>query len=336
MADSGLAAMGRRVARRPPHCGKIRQVANCCKRCPITAVGGAGMLRERKKALITDLDNTLFDWVDVWFKCFDAMLSEISNISGIPADQLKPEIREIHRKHRTSEYSFLIEEMPSWLEKYGTTADLAQIFSGAIEAYRTQRRRHLVLYPTVADTLLKIKGAGARIIAYTESLAFYSNYRVRRLGLDGVLDYIFSPKDHDIPASLSRDAIRRYPASHYQFRYTVNEHTPKESKKPDRAVLEAIISHLKLESCDCVYVGDSLAKDVAMAQDAYVTDVWAKYGQVHGKREYRILRELTHWSDEEIAMDEKAEARDVKPSFVLRNSFSEILGMVEFGDAHVS
>jgi hypothetical protein len=104
------------------------------------------------------------------------------------------------------------------------SASLTQIFSGAIEAYRSQRRGHLILYPTVAETLLKIKGAGARIIGYTESLAFYSNYRVRRLGLDGVFDYIFSRKDHDIPASLSRDAIRRYPASHYEFRYTARTH----------------------------------------------------------------------------------------------------------------
>lgn len=293
------------------------------------------MLRDRKKALITDLDNTLFDWVDLWFRCFNAMLCDISKISGVPVDRLKPEAREVHQRHRTSEYSFLIEELPSLREKYDS-ADLTQIFAEAIEAYRVQRRKYLVLFPTVAETLLKIKGAGARIIGYTESLAFYSNYRVRRLGLDGIFDYIFSPRDHDIPAPLSPDNIRRYPASHYEFRYTAHEHTPKGSKKPDCSVLEAIIHHLKLGNDDCVYVGDSLAKDVAMAQDAHIADVWAKYGQVHSKRGYHLLREVSHWSDDEIAQDERIKERDVKPSLVLSNSFSEILSMFEFGDAHVS
>jgi 3-hydroxyisobutyrate dehydrogenase-like beta-hydroxyacid dehydrogenase len=34
-------------------------------------------------------------------------------------------------------------------------------------------------------------------------MAIYSNYRVRRLGLDGVFDFMFSPRDHDIPESIS-------------------------------------------------------------------------------------------------------------------------------------
>ncbi len=68
-----------------------------------------------------------------------------------------------------------------------------------------KRRKHLVLYPTVAETLLKIKGRGTRIIGYTESMAFYSNYRVRRLGLDGVLDYVFCPEDHVLPELVQED-----------------------------------------------------------------------------------------------------------------------------------
>jgi hypothetical protein len=27
-----------------------------------------------KTVLITDLNNTLFDWVELWFKCFSCML----------------------------------------------------------------------------------------------------------------------------------------------------------------------------------------------------------------------------------------------------------------------
>jgi phosphoglycolate phosphatase-like HAD superfamily hydrolase len=138
-----------------------------------------------KTALITDLDNTLFDWMELWLSCFSTMLEKIVEISGVAKEQLIPEIAAVHQKHGTSEYSLLIDELPS-LKKLLVGRPATEIFSAAIEAYRDQRRVFLRLYPTVAETLLKIKGRGARIIGYTESMAFYSNYRVRRLGLDGV------------------------------------------------------------------------------------------------------------------------------------------------------
>jgi phosphoglycolate phosphatase-like HAD superfamily hydrolase len=171
-------------------------------------------LRENKHVLITDLDNTLFDWVKLWVQCFTAMFAKIVEISGVDPEELKREIRTVHQKYGTSEYSFLIEELPSLQAKF-RNQKLVDKFRPAIEAFREQRRAHLKLYPTVAETLLRIKGSGARVIGYTESMAFYSNYRVRRLGLDGVFDFVFSPQDHDIPAGLTVEEIRRYPASYY-------------------------------------------------------------------------------------------------------------------------
>jgi len=134
-------------------------------------------MQAKKTVLITDLDNTLFDWVQLWHDCFVAMMDEVEKISGVPFQQLKPEIRKIHQKHGTSEYSFLLEEMPTLRKKF-VNQQLREVFRPAIEAYGSVRRQNLRLYPTVGETLLKIKGAGAVIVGYTESMAFYSNYRV--------------------------------------------------------------------------------------------------------------------------------------------------------------
>src|SRR5262249_48992625 len=112
--------------------------------------------RPRKTALITDLDNTLFDWADLWYKCFSAMLDEIVRISGLNRETLIPEIRAVHQKYGTSEYSFLIEELPS-LRPLLKGKQATEMFAPAIEAYREQRRQNLKLFPTVAETLLKIK-----------------------------------------------------------------------------------------------------------------------------------------------------------------------------------
>ncbi len=291
------------------------------------------MNRDRKGALITDLDNTLFDWVDLWHACFTAMMARVVEISGIPFDELKPEIRKIHQRHGTSEYSFLLEEMHS-LSKVLAGKSAVQVFKPAIDAFQTVRRQRLALYSTVAETLLKIKGTGATVVGYTESMAFYSNYRVRRLGLDGVFDFMFSPKDHDFPESISIDEIRKYPAAHYKFRYTEQHHTPKNSFKPDANVLLKIIKELGIDYRECVYVGDSLTKDVAMAQDAKVTDVYAKYGGVQHTEAYALLREVTHWSDTDVQREKLIGEREVQPSIILESNFGQILDHFEFGERH--
>src|SRR5258708_18832660 len=190
----------------------------------------------KKNALITDLDNTLFDWVELWLNCFSSMLDSIVEISGIEKEKLLPEIAAVHQKHGSSEYSFLINEIPS-LKSVLKGRPATEVFAKSIDIYRAKRREFLHLYPTVAETLLKIKGKGTRIIGYTESMAFYSNYRVRRLGLDGVLEYVFCPADHELPAGLSAEDFRNYPAAHYWLKMTKQDFTPKGSKKRDTAVL---------------------------------------------------------------------------------------------------
>jgi FMN phosphatase YigB (HAD superfamily) len=288
----------------------------------------------RKSVLITDLDNTLFDWVDLWYHCFSSMLDQVVAISGLDKELLKAEIRAVHRKHGTSEYSLLIEEIPSIQKKF-SGQDIMKIFAPAVEAFRKQRREHLRLYPTVAETLLLIKGRGTKIIAYTESMGFYSNYRIRRLGLDGVIDVIFSPRDHDLPAGMSSDQIRKYPAAHYDLKYTLHEHTPAGSTKPDAAVLESIIVDLHLSKADCIYVGDSPYKDVPMAQDVGVDDILAEYGKAQDRPEYQLLREVTHWSNDDVEREKRIQARDVRASYRLTKSFSELLDLFEFRDSNV-
>jgi len=78
-------------------------------------------------------DATLFVWVDLWYHCFSAMLAWIVEISGAPEEQLKQEIRAVHRKHGTSEYSLLIEELPSIKERF-PGENLIEVFAPAIGA----------------------------------------------------------------------------------------------------------------------------------------------------------------------------------------------------------
>jgi phosphoglycolate phosphatase len=136
-----------------------------------------------------------------------------------------------------------------------------------------------------------------------------------------------------LPKGLSTDDLRKYPNEHYQFKYTKQFFTPEGPKKPDTVVLISILKQLSLDKADCIYVGDSLMKDVAMALDSGIDDAWAQYGIAHKRPEYQLLRDVTHWSGEEVARERIINEREhVIPTLILHNSFSELLDIVEFVD----
>jgi phosphoglycolate phosphatase-like HAD superfamily hydrolase len=123
------------------------------------------MASTRISVVITDLDNTLFDWVDIWFNSFTALFERLTADSGIDREELLDEIRAVHQRHGTSEYAFLIEELPSLREKH-PDGDLAQIYDAAIHDFRTARKASLKLFPGVAETLKKLKRHGVLVASW--------------------------------------------------------------------------------------------------------------------------------------------------------------------------
>lgn len=291
----------------------------------------AAAARSFATVLVTDMDNTLFDWLGMWQAAFGAMLEHLMADSGVPRATLEAEFFAIHQRHGTTEYAFAIQELPSLRARHAPDAeDLPGRYAAAIDAYRVMRRRTLALYPGVRETLRAVRAAGALVIAYTESRAYYADYRVRTLELDGALDYLYSLPDHALPEGVTASQIRRYPPEHYRLRSTVARHTREGTWKPDASVLRDILSDVGAEPAAAVYVGDSLIKDVAMAQAAGVLDVFARYGDVRSRPGYDLLRRVTHWSPAMLARSEGIREADVRPTHVLGDGFAELLDHVEF------
>lgn len=279
--------------------------------------------------VIMDLDDTLWDWVGIWHSSFKAMLDRLEQDSGIQREQLIKDFRSVFRKHGTTEYAFAIEELPSLQEKH-KGQDLTLVYKGAIKKYRFARSAVLCTYPTVPETLETLRNKGVLLVGYTESMSFYTRYRLRKLGVDNALDYLYSPQDHALPENVDTRKIRRYPAEHYCLRGVVHRFTPADKLKPSPEVLRNILEDIGAHPDRVVYLGDKLHKDVAMAQKAGVIDVWAKYGESKDRPEYELLRKVTHWSDKVVQEEKNTSVEDIKPTFILRNYFSELLEYFEF------
>jgi FMN phosphatase YigB (HAD superfamily) len=286
---------------------------------------------QRCSVVITDLDNTLFDWVDIWFRSFKPMLDSLVAESGISRDFLERDFQAVFQKHETSEYAFAITELECLRLKHpGHEAELDSIYKNAIQAFRDGRTEALKLYPTVLETLETLKDRGCLLVGYTESQAFYTEYRLRKLGLDRVLDYLFSPPDHELPAGKTPEQIRLYPAVKYRLRRTIASHTPPGAMKPNPELLRSMIDDLGARLSETIYVGDSLMKDVVMAKAAGVLDVFAKYGAAQDRMEYGLLRRVTHWTPAAVQKEKDLTEEEVGPSMVLDKEFGQILSVAEF------
>lgn len=284
------------------------------------------MSKPKVNVLIVDLDNTLYDWFHIWHASFLPIYEGLRDKIRVDVDELEKSIRDIHRKRRTSEYTFLVDEL-NFTTPDGTS--LRHFLKTEIAQSKLERDRALRLYPTVLKTLWRLKKQNVRIIAYTESLSFYSGYRLKKLGLDGVIDYLYCPQDHDLPIGIDVKKIRSLPEEFYELQITEIRHTTLNDLKPNPRLLREIIDDIHAKPSECVYVGDSLFKDVAMAQDTGVHDVYAAYGVSQFLPGYDLLQKVSHWTDDDIEREKNTNARIVKPSTSI-DFFGEILQRFDF------
>lgn len=279
--------------------------------------------------VVTDLDNTLWDWFGAWHQSFSTLLTEVSRLSGVPVSVLEQEAHVVHQRRRTTEYSYLLNELPSLLE---LSQNPLKEYDEAVHAQNAARKRETRLYPGVLTTLEALRAAGVPVVGYTESLAFWTEWRMRTLGVDGLLTMLYSSPDHDLPDGASFEDLRTQGPEHYGLKLTPHEHVTAGTEKPSPAVLTQIIRSVGASPETTLYVGDSLIKDVAMAQAVGAHDAHAAYGMVQQQPEYALLRRVTHWTPAIVEQERVAIQRAgvVTPTYVLDRGLDQLLEMFAF------
>lgn len=286
----------------------------------------------KARLLVVDLDDTLWTWFDAWHASFSELLKVTSEISGISEPELKQVIRPIHQRRGTSEYSWLLDDIEELGAVVPSGVTVAEHFDSALHAQNRARKAAIHLYPGVRSTLTYLQKNGTTVVAYTESLAFWTRWRIQQTGLDGLISELYSSPDHDAPEGVDVDARRTLPAEDYELRTTVHRHVPRGIAKPSPEILQRILDDHEVPPAEAVYVGDSLMKDVAMAQAVGAVDALAAYGVKTDDPRYRLLQDVSHWPDATVAKEQdQTPGVHPTPTLVLPNGLSDILERVEFG-----
>jgi FMN phosphatase YigB (HAD superfamily) len=282
--------------------------------------------------LVTDLDNTLWNWFEMWHVSFDALVVALSDQAGIDRDVLEGEMRQVHQSRGTTEYSFLVDELPSLIAVSGSQKPSAR-FDDAIHQQNSLRKKTLALYPRVLDTLRAVRSKGVPVVAYTESISYWTERRIRTLGLDGVIDVLYSSPDHDFPLGLEPADVRTLPPEEYGLHFTEHKQVPRGALKPNPGILQSILDEQGVDARRTVYVGDSLTKDVAMAKSVGAIDVLAAYGIVHNSGDYELLRRVTHWTQADVERERRSKPiGTLEPTYKL-DAFGDLLDLFSFGES---
>jgi FMN phosphatase YigB (HAD superfamily) len=273
------------------------------------------------RALITDLDNTLYDWVTFFALSFDAMVTELTQILDVDRQSLLSQFKEIHQRYGSTETPWAAVELPSARLRFphASPSQLAEHLESAFNSFSAARKNHLRLYEGVAETLEHLVNNGVALIGHTEALPVNAFYRLALLGVVERFSRLYTIEgkmsEHPFPGrprtSPPPDLIRSLPSS---------------ERKPNPAVLLDICKKEGLSIHECLYIGDSLIRDVAMAKQAGVSAVWARYGTRYDPELWNLLVAVTHWSPADIEREVKLREafRNVQPDFTI-DRFNELL-----------
>lgn len=276
--------------------------------------------------IITDLDNTLYDWVTFYSLSFDAMVKELQEVTGVEERLLLQEFKSVHQRYGNSEQPFAILELPSVHRKFGALprAELARKLERPLSAFNDTRARYLRLYDSVQDTLVELQRRGHVVVGHTEAILVNSYYRMVKLDLARYFTRLYTVEgdwtEHPDP---DRQRKLRPPEGFVRI-------VPRTERKPNPELLKDICKREGFNVERAIYVGDSLTRDMSMAKAAGVHAVWAQYGTRFDRQHWKVLVSVTHWTEEDVAREGmlKQIFRDVQPDDTI-NSFTELLDVME-------
>jgi phosphoglycolate phosphatase len=235
------------------------------------------------RLVVTDMDNTLYSWVDYIVPAVEAMVDSVCRSTGFPRLRVVQALKAVYERHESNEYPYALQESSLYeaFPEFGSFDKL--VIEPARAAFASARKKYLRPYKTVAETLRELKSKGLPVVALTDAPRNPAEYRARKMELDTLLAALYTLPGFQFPATdkgeklVSPDILVRDERGDYRAACPVVE-LERSHEKPDTTGLLQICRRFEVEPREVLVVGDSLGKDIAMAQTVGAVDCWAEYG----------------------------------------------------------
>ncbi|HII93446.1 MAG TPA: HAD family hydrolase [Methanosarcina sp.] len=192
------------------------------------------------KAVLFDMDNTLFDFVAAKMEACKKILSFIwkENVTEEPSVLFRYFLRGV--------YGFEdYENIQDYMQERNIFT--VQDYRKCCEIYEQEKLQNLELYPAVTDTLDKLKKLDLKLVIITDADSYHALARLTRVGLLNYFDLI-----------VAADTTG--------------------TKKPDPAHFLFALEMLGIKPGEILVVGDNIKRDIAPARKLGLRTAYASYG----------------------------------------------------------
>jgi phosphoglycolate phosphatase len=238
------------------------------------------------RAVVTDLDNTLYPWVDYIVPCLEAMVASLEKTTGLPRIAIIQSLKAVYTKYESNEYPFAIQEseiFAPYKQDFDSFDQL--VIDPARRAFKAARERYLRPFPGVEETLAALRERGLKMVGLTDAPRNAAELRLKWLGIDRYFDALYTLPGYKLPDNVAGEIRRREEAGHYRAKTRVVE-LAREQEKPNPGGLRSILEDLGMKGGEVAYVGDNLRKDMPVAEACGALGIWAEYG-TYVSAEYR-------------------------------------------------
>lgn len=283
--------------------------------------------RPKIDSLILDMDNTLYDWVAFFVPALYRMAEVAGTLLHVPTELVLQELRKVHRKYGNTEHPFALLETGLVQSAFpqATRKETHDALQPAFHAFNRERAAHLRLYPEVASTLAVVRAAGCRVFGHTEATVVNIEYRLLKLEIADFFDGVFASEWNGLSHPDRSGASKRFGQ-----RVRV---LPTTARKPNPEALRVLLDEIHAVPERTLYVGDSLSRDVQMANQVGVLAAWAEYGSnSRGEELWAKLVHVSHWPGESVATadNERLGHVSVKLEYRPIARFGQLLEEYEF------
>jgi FMN phosphatase YigB (HAD superfamily) len=248
------------------------------------------MAAAAKYAIITDLDNTIYDFARYYEAGLAGLVSRICAEFDFSTADATARLREVYTARRSIEYPFAIEEFPELRSM--SEESRSKFVREALTAFWDGATGQLQAYHTVRETLRHLDQEGIPVVAYTDAPIHEAMRRLRALGIDRYFTGIvaqswFRRKNGTIIVLLDDLPGHRRASRHLKFVWRASW----DDRKPSELIYRKIALGMELNPRNIVVIGDSVERDLLPAIELGCTGVWASYGKRTTGGE-RLLRQV--------------------------------------------
>ena len=279
--------------------------------------------------LITDADNTLYSWVDYIVPSLEAMVETLARNTGFERDKIVESIKRVFEKQRTNEYAFALQEADIFAElRRDFEWFKHHVVDPARYAFARSRCHHRKLYPGVRQTLHQLVDRGVKIIVLSDAPAFSAEQRIKHLGIDHLLSALYALRSYPLPraSAIDQAILNRIKAGYYRSRVGKVVQLPLRFEKPSLEGIQFLLAREKFDPERTALVGDNPKKDIKIAQETGILDIWARYGAQVAPE---IRKKLNYYSAPSIQKRNVVQEGETveKPTFTI-DRFDEILDIL--------